>query len=361
MNLSDLIKRSDRAVSQTSGRITPAIVNRNGEPRNAVIMERDAELLLLHCEEFECLRRLPQDIGWRVWRPEAGANGTDAVFVVRIVSGEDPNVSETIFDVKIESDQNLQVWMDWPSWARKTPFHIQLKNAGSGALAIDTGLQFNSRARIFPLINGTGVEIGPGLNPHILPSEKVDVRYVESASAEEWVRNYKKTDKPSVAELRNLWSKYVVADAQTLETIPDCSLDFIYSNHVFEHLMNPLGVLANWRQKLAPSGAVLGVVPDCRYIFDLRQPPSSEDEWRSQHSQGIWKIGLTQYERWCKYTAPYNTPEDLIARRYSIHVHFYTSETFTELCRIVEKEGLFKSYRVDASRNHRDFGFVLAS
>jgi len=370
MNLPDLIKRSDRAVRVTSGSVVPGLQNWHGEMRRTVTLEGGTELLLLRSDEFECLRDFPHDIAWRVWHEDRSGNvesssakqngDMDIPFVLEAVNAKYPDRISVLFNDRLAAGTAKPVSMDWTAWTQCADgFHLRLRNRDSSPVVVDTGPHFESRSKILPLIHGNGIEIGPGLNPHILPSKDVEVRYVESASAEEWVRNYKKADKPSITEQRNLWSNYVVADAQMLSTIADGSLDFIYSNHVFEHLMNPLGVLENWRRKLRPSGKVLGVVPDCRYIFDLRQPPSSVDEWLRQHSESVWTIGSEQYERWCRFTAPYNTPEDLIARKYSIHVHFYTSETFPTLCRIAVEQGLFKELKMETSPNNRDFGFVL--
>jgi SAM-dependent methyltransferase len=358
MNLPDLIKRSDRAVQIQSGRATPGVLKWNNQPRSVTILDPGTEMMLRRADEFLCLRGLPADIGWRVWCPEK--NGERANFQILLSRMHFPFEAHVLFSVEETPVQTLPITLDWPAWAWEGKgFHIHLKNLGSSALAVDTGLSFNSRARFLPLLKGRGVEIGPGLNPHILPSEGVDVSYVESASAEEWVRNYKKTDKPTITEQNNLWSKYIVADAQMLSSLPDGSLDFIYSNHVFEHLMNPVGVLENWRRKLTTSGVIVGVVPDCRYTFDLRQSPSTVDAWLRQRSCGIWSVGREQYEQWCRYTAPYNTPENLIERNYSIHVHFYTPETFALLSQIVVSEGLFEEAVFESSANHKDFGFLL--
>lgn len=364
MNLPDLIRRSDRAVSLTAGRATPMVQDLRDESRSIVVMDPGTRLILKRANEFECLRRFPQDITWRIWRQKdqrSTSNGRGD-FVTAALNEDPPAQSSTIFSARLEAGEMKRVVLDWPRWTNlRSSFDLQLMNDASVALALDSGANFNSRANLLPLIRGVGVEIGPGLNPQIMPSDAVDVRYVESAGAEEWVRNYKKTDKPSVAEQRNLWSKYIVADAQFLSEISDGSLNFIFSNHVFEHFMNPLGVLENWRRKLAPTGIVLGVVPDCRYTFDLRQTPDRDEEWLHEYANGIWKIGPAQYERWCMYTAPHNTPEDLVARNYSIHVHYYTSETFSELARLVVRWGLFESTRLETSPNHKDFGFVFTA
>ena len=364
MNLPDLIKRTDRAVQLAAGTAVQGARKWENALRRVVILAPASQLNLLRADEFECLRTFPKDISWRVWGSDESArqsNGGGATFAVEATNPNDPEHTSVLFHTELSSRDATTVLLSWPSWVTDgANFHLRLTSGVSSSVVVDAGARYESRSKILHLIKGNGVEIGPGLNPHVLPSPNVSVRYVESASAEEWIRNYKKTDIPSIAEQRNLWSQYIVGDAQMLSTIPDCSLDFIYSSHVFEHLMNPLGVLENWHRKLTPSGMILGVVPDCRYIFDLRQPPSTEQDWLKQRASSTWKVGRQQYERWCRFTAPYHTPEDLIARNYSIHVHFYTPESFAKLCRLVALQGLFKAVHLETAPNHRDFGFVLS-
>jgi SAM-dependent methyltransferase len=204
-----------------------------------------------------------------------------------------------------------------------------------------------------------GVEVGPGLNPQIRPSKEVQVRYIEAANAEDYVRLYKKTNKPNVRDTDNLWNHYMVSNASFLDGVDDNSLDFIFSNHVFEHLMNPIGVLENWSRKLCASGLIYNVVPDANSCFDLRQPPSHAREWWEEYEHETWQPGLTKYKKWCKYTAPYNTPEDLINRRYSIHVHYYTPKTAAQLAGILVGKGAFSSYFIHGAWNHKDFAMLL--
>jgi hypothetical protein len=92
---------------------------------------------------------------------------------------------------------------------------------------------------------------------------------------------------------------------------------------------------------------------------DLRQHPSTAEGSFQQCEEGMWKIGRVQYEWWCRFTAPSDTLEDLVGRNYSLHVHFYTPESFAELCGIVVKQGLFESLHPDSAPNHRGFAFVL--
>jgi SAM-dependent methyltransferase len=318
------------------------------------ILEPHAHLTLVGANEFECLRTFPADIGWRVWRgehPSEAPDGAPATFAIEAIDAALGR--HTLFSQTLDPGTAQAVSLEWPASLMAGPgFDLTLR-AGPFPVVVDIEASYESRTRILRVVKGAGVEVGPGLNPHILPSENVSVRYVESAGADEWMRNYKKTDAPSIAEQQDLWSRYMVGDAQTLSTVADGSLDFIYSSHVFEHLMNPLGVLENWRRKLTPTGIVLGVVPDCRYIFDLRQPPSTTKDWLRQHAEGEWSIGRAQYEKWCQFTAPYNTPEDLVARNYSIHVHYYTPKSFAQLCALSIERGLFEGVQLETGQTTR--------
>jgi SAM-dependent methyltransferase len=201
--------------------------------------------------------------------------------------------------------------------------------------------------------------VGPGLNPQVWPAEGRSVRYVEALSAEHWIRLYKKGPSPARHSLEPLWSQYVIASAERLEMAADASLDFVFSNHVFEHLVNPMGVLENWLRKLRPGGLIAGVVPDARYSFDLRQPWSTFDEITAEQVAGSFEVSRKKYEKWCRYTAPYNTPEDLVARQYSIHAHYYVPELFAKIGGSLRQRGLIGGLFLETVPNNKDFGFVF--
>jgi hypothetical protein len=229
----------------------------------------------------------------------------------------------------------------------------------SEAVILGIAPAFDSRDLVPKLIKGMGVEIGPGLNPQIRPSKDVQVQYIEIAEADEWVKLYKKSEKPTAQASEGLWNDYMISNASFLDGIEDNSLDFIFSNHVFEHLMNPIGVLENWSRKLCSSGLIYNVVPDANSCFDCRQPPSPTWEWWKEYEQDAWQPDLSKYEKWCRYTAPYNTPKDLIDRGYSIHVHYYTPRTAVQLAQIMIEKGVFSSYFVRGVWNHKDFGMIF--
>lgn len=55
----------------------------------------------------------------------------------------------------------------------------------------------------------------------------------------------------------------------------DNSLDYVASSHVLEHVANPIAALAEWYRVLRPGGIIYLVVPDRRYTFDHRRPPTT--------------------------------------------------------------------------------------
>jgi hypothetical protein len=59
---------------------------------------------------------------------------------------------------------------------------------------------------------------------------------------------------------------------------------------VLEQLINPIQVIENWAQKLRPGGVIAGVVPDLRYTFDLRQPPSTVANWLSEYAERVSEV-----------------------------------------------------------------------
>ena len=60
-------------------------------------------------------------------------------------------------------------------------------------------------------------------------------------------------------------------DAQTTDTFPPETLDFIHSSHLLEHVRDPWVTIAHWLTLLKPGGYLVSIVPD-------------ED----MYEQGIW-------------------------------------------------------------------------
>lgn len=354
MNLIDLITRKDRAIVEMSGKWSATTCVRQDFSMQSIELSPGDSIRIENAHEIDELRSYPASVGWK-W---SGARKLSArrflhkasspSFLKILVVNNQEAFCKAVFSAAVDEDR---YWHDiifqWqPSIGLLKKFSLIVRcesgeglKVSNGGVVLGISPKFNSRALVPTLIKGVGIEVGPGLNPQILPTKDVHVRYVEAARPEEWVRLYKKTGKTDVQSTDKLWENYLVSNASLLDSVEDQSLDFIFSNHVFEHLMNPIGVLKNWGRKLRPSGLVYNVVPDAHSCFDLRQPLSGPQEWREEYRNQTWTAGRAKYEKWCMYTAPYNTPEDLVKRGYSVHVHYYTAESAAQLAHILIDEG----------------------
>lgn len=66
--------------------------------------------------------------------------------------------------------------------------------------------------------------------------------------------------------------RQVIAEAGSLDQVPDGSYDALLASHVLEHLANPLGALREWTRVVRPGGHVLLIVPHRDGTFDHRRP-----------------------------------------------------------------------------------------
>lgn len=308
MNLHDIVKRKDPIMLVESGTVEPA--HRSGP--DGFVGARvgpGTRVRFVEVESYSALR-LGAKLGWQVIEGEAA-----------IEAGRD--------EIVIESE--------------------------NGAV-IRSGGFWNSRAQILPFVVGDGIEVGPGSAPHVKPTESIRVRYLENAEKEEWLARYRLEPSP---ETDAIWENYLVGDAQTLEEVEPNSLDFIYSSHVFEHLMNPLGVLARWSSRLKPGGSALAVVPDCRYCFDLRQEPSTIEEFTREMADEQWAPTRAKYEKWCIGTMHGADPEGYIQRHYPIHFHYYTPKVFGQLAGLAIEQGYFSHFGIWGEPNAKDFAIRL--
>jgi SAM-dependent methyltransferase len=387
VNLIDLIKRKDRAIVDLSSDVSlSAHVCENVKMRT-VELPPASYIRIENVHEFEAIKSFPVTLGWK-W---SGINkGTLALMLEIILVNERFGFQHKLFSTEVREDQSWHdIVLAWPPTAGMTgnfsmviscrpaipksnhgtlsnpTFRLDLdpltksKESWNGSRTIiGVSRAFNSRRYIPELIKGTGIEVGPGLNPQILPSDEIQVRYIEALAGDQWVKLYQKADKPQVGASEK-WDEYILSSAATLDEFDDGSLDFIFSNHVFEHLMNPIGVLEKWSRKLQPSGLVYNVIPDAHSCFDLRQSLSNPTEWILEHQEDKWEPDLGKYERYCAYTAPYKTAQALLENRYSIHVHYYSPESAAKLAAIAIENGLFSSYFIGRSRNHKDFALIL--
>lgn len=352
MNLYDLVRRKDRHAVVT-GEVAAVEVRRPGGMMRAVAMTPGSELRIRAADGATCLAHFPSDPGWRV-DTEAAAD-----LEVALIAGTGTTV---LAGVRAKAGVATEVALAWPVPAPRA-FDLVLRAGGRSPLHVLVGPHMTPRTAILPLLRGRGVEVGPGLNPAVLPARGIEVSYVEKKHPRDWAATYAKREL-TAAEMA-LWEHYVVDSARFLGGFAPGSLDFVFSSHVLEHLVDPIGTLARWWERLAPGGVLAGVVPDARFTFDWRQPLSSIEEARAQRSLVADEPTEAMYERWCRYTSPENTPASLRARDYSIHVSYLTPELMRQVvddaiavATAAGQPGPEALY-LQSVRNGKDFGFVL--
>jgi hypothetical protein len=211
------------------------------------------------------------------------------------------------------------------------------------------------RKVLYSRCKGTGVEIGPGPAPQILPGALTVVKYVEQATPEAWQELYGKGRKLHIDA--KPWQHYVVGNADAIPAAPG-SLDFIFSSHVVEHLANPLGHLAYWATLLKAGGVVAAVIPDHTGCKDYVFSASTMDELDAEYQLGSMAPSLSHYVRWAQHRAPNTDPEEILQSGRSIHVHFYTPESMERILEKAHKQLGFRRFVVTREHNHKDF-FVL--
>lgn len=343
MNLYDIVTRRDRMVESLDG-VEASTLKLVGGGRRAIRLHADASLRLRDAHEVTAFKHFPRAPGWRV-RFEPGA-----ALEIRLDASDGPH---RLFHAS--GVPECEVTLSWPVPVPMR-FDLELVLSGPGA-SVAVGPLFNARTRLLPLMIGRGVEVGPGINPAIMPSDTVDVSYLERLPMEDWARLYAKRDlQPAVA---NLWTRYVVGSAHRMELFAHSSLQFIFSSHVVEHLVNPLGVLENWWDRLVPGGVIAGVVPDARYTFDLRQELTTGEELLAQAIDGSFEPTESMYAKWCAKTSPENTPESLRARGYSIHVNYYSPQSFRRFLDLFAARRPVAGVFIESVTNGKDFGFLI--
>ena len=356
MNLPDLINRKDRAVVLKSGAVTARKVGIPGQrSQRGVELTVGAALCLRDAHQFSVLSTLPKTLDWRISR-DADHEGGLRIQLVMQQTADTAALADVILP---PSAHEAPILLDWPAIAGDGPFDLVLEQTGETPTLLSVGPLIDSKTKLRPFLRGKGVEVGPGPFPQVLPGEDVDVEYVEQKSPDDWQTFYGKGAASTELLTPEVMARYRIGSGTTLEEWAPESLDFIFSNHVFEHLVNPAQVLRNWFGRLKAGGVVLGVVPDARFSFDLRQPFSRREDFERQLEAGSFEVPDAAYEAWSRYTAPDTTPASLKARGYSVHIHYSTPALFIELAGFLGVRGEDYTLFLETTPNNKDFGFIL--
>jgi predicted SAM-dependent methyltransferase len=342
-----MLRRNDRNLVLSDG-IVQTKRQFFGRFWRALRMRKGSSLRLSTPRRFLPFSRLPSTVGWL-------AVGEEDRSRLR-VSYERPDAAPAVLDLRL-GNFPAEVFLPLPRTSDAEPDGAALSlfaEKGESYLLVN---EVMDRSALVARCRGRGVELGPGHQPQVRPSASVNVRYVEQKSADSWIGTY---DSKGVMQTdAALWERYIIGTASDIPE-PDGTLDFIFSSHVLEHLINPLHCLEHWSRKLRDGGIAVCVVPDamgCKdYVFNLSNPKTWEDEYASG-TRDVYREHFARYAR--GRGMPNDRVDKMMESGFSIHVHFYSRENVLFLLQACVDRGWFRGYELDFRPNNKDFHLVL--
>ena len=347
MNLLYLIVNKNARFAQ-SREVEKFRVDRNGLTWRGVKVGSDrGRIYLEKATECQPFKSRPASVGWY-----AQALGGETEVVVRFaIEGK----TVTKRRLKVTRDSFEPIILPWPVEPITSPLDLEISCSGPSPAFIASHFDLDRKV-LFDRCKGKGVELGPGPNPHIRPGPETEVFYVEQKSPDEWVslygQHYKMDFDPALAPF------YVVGEAHRIPVAPE-SLDFIYSSHVFEHLVNPLGHLEIWSGLLRQGGEVLMVVPDYIGSKDFLVEASTLEEIGAEYREGRFEPSIEHYDKYARARGMSGKAQSLYDSKSSIHMHYYSNGNMRDLLQLAVDRGLFGKYTIIHSLNAKDFHVIL--
>lgn len=185
-------------------------------------------------------------------------------------------------------------------------------------------------------LRGSGIEVGPGESPFPLDYPGASAVSLDRWGADEIRRLFKEVeaDRFSEPDVR------VDLNTERLSAFADESQDFIIASHVLEHLVEPLGQLADMHRVLASGGTLLLLLPDRRRTFDSTREPTTLQQLVAKFHAKVTELDDAHLEEFLAHVpedwGPDDPPKNQ-AERYarhrerSIHVHVWTEDEFAEV------------------------------
>lgn len=208
-------------------------------------------------------------------------------------------------------------------------------------------------------IAGSGIEIGALNFPLRLP-RRASVRYVDFLSPEVLREHHAHL----LAAGQYLRMPDVVDDGETLGKFGDASVDFVIANHFIEHTEDPIATLANHLRVLRAGGVLYMAVPDKRHTYDRDRELTSLEHLIRDHVDGPEGSRGEHYREWARFVdgvaedAVDAHASELARRRFSIHFHVWTMETFLDLLLHCQRSGMPFNLEL-IERNGEEFVVVL--
>jgi len=169
-------------------------------------------------------------------------------------------------------------------------------------------------------LQGDGIEIGALASPLALPPN-ARAHYVDRMSRVDLYQEY-----PEMRD-RQLVEVDMLDNGETLECIPDNSVDFIIGNHFMEHCQDFLGTMKTHFGKLLSGGVLFYAVPLRPYTFDRRRANTSFEHLIQDHRVGPHISREAHFLEWARLVEQKPGSEAATRARelqdadYSIHFH----------------------------------------
>lgn len=358
MNLFDIVKRLDHCL-EYEGDISCCTYKPSSSNRSyfSVKMGPLSTLRIRRIYEVNEFSVNDFDTCWQLFSDAPGGSASCIDFEILIESGS-PSQSVILYTSVSSNSETIVLRSPEPSSTLDSG-DLLMRNKGTSTFFIAISPVTSNKQFLINSCKGKGVELGPGVNPHIIASEDVDVFYIEPKNSEQWIKTYNASCKAIDPALNH--ERFIFGDARDINKLFANRLGFIYSNHVIEHLLNPILVISNSLACLQVNGIFTGSVPSCANTFDLRQNPSSLCDLIYLEEKDFRDIPLECYQRWVLRTEPRTTIESLVERSYSIHITFWSVGLLNDLFDLLIRRGLALSYEILYAPNAKDIQFILRS
>jgi SAM-dependent methyltransferase len=200
-------------------------------------------------------------------------------------------------------------------------------------------------------LTGAGIEIGALHAPLSVDNKKAKVLYVDRMSQEGLYRQYPEFDKADIVD------PDIIDNGDELATIPDDAYDFCISNHVLEHLEDPIKALSNWMRILKPKGLLYMAIPLPYNIVDKHRQPTAishiiddyglvardkEAYAKKRHNHFLDFARSTNFSESTNEAFISSKTSELMSMNYSIHFHVFSEETLLQMIDFISKKNPLK-------------------
>lgn len=194
----------------------------------------------------------------------------------------------------------------------------------------------NSIATLFIRPGRSGTEIGAAQHAMNLP-KSVNVKYLDRIPKSDYVKQLKETDK----DARGIFVDVdIIDDAERLETIGDCSQDFVIANHVLEHCIDPIAAVHNMLRVLKNDGILFLSIPDKRFTFDAERQITTIEHLLLDHKEPSKRSHRFHFEEFVRLVEKVDGEAEIEKRTnflmensdtITIHYHVWTQREMLEM------------------------------